>query len=202
LKIIKPSNKRVVYILFKLLGAGVLCFVGLYFYEVFPRFITLSIHLPSDDYPSQLWSFPTYSVIQPGQTRYFSWQEFAILSYKGLPEEKSRQLIINYFDQELLKQGWFRSKYDSNSYANCYDEKIFPEAFFLHPSQDFSQDGFAMYKRKKLLSFISSKVSDEICLAIWKHWDNVPGIFNIVIFTIKPSPFTWILDRNEFQFSR
>lgn len=176
-----------------------LCFVGLYLYELFPRFITLSVSLPRDDYPSQVWTFPTYSVIRPGQTRYFSWREFAVLSYEGVPEKEARQSILDQFDKQLLMQGWARSDYDPNSYANCYDKKIFPEAAFLRPSQDFSQDGFVMYKRKVSFPFVSSKVSDEICLAVWKHWDNVPSTFNVVISTIKPSLFTWIVFRNDLQ---
>ena len=199
MKTVLQSNRRALFVLLRLLGFMLLCLVGLYLYEIFPRFITLSVSLPRDDYPSQIWTFPTYSVIQPGQTRYFSWREFAILSYEGVPEKEARQSILEHFDQQLLMQGWTKSEYDPNSYANCYNEKIFPEAAFLLPSQDFSQDGFVMYKKKVGFSFISSKVSDEICLAVWKHWENVPSTFNVVISTIKPSPYTWIVFRNELQ---
>jgi hypothetical protein len=175
--------------------------ISLYFYEVVPRFITPSISLPPDDYASQSWTFPAYSVIRPGRVRYFSWKEFAVLSYENIPEQESKQLIFNHFDSQLQMQGWIRSKYDPKSYGNCYDEKIFPEAAFLRPVQDVSQDGYVTYKREKEFSVITSKEKDEVCLAVWRHWENVSGIFNVVIFTIKPSLFTWVLFRNEFLFS-
>jgi hypothetical protein len=89
-----------------------------------------------------------------------------------------------------------RTVYDSNSYTNCDDEKIFPEAFFLDPNEDLSRDGYLSYKRKDSFFGIKSKEGDEICLAVWRHWENVPGIYNIVIFTIKPSPLTWLLFGN------
>ncbi|NOH03690.1 MAG: hypothetical protein HND47_17870 [Chloroflexi bacterium] len=199
MKTVLQSNRRALFVSLRLLGFILFCVVVLYVYELFPRFITLSVSLPRDDYRSQVWTYPTYSVIRPGRTRYFSWREFAVLSYESVPEKESRQSILDHFDKQLLMQGWIRSEYDPNSYANCYDEKIFAEAAFLRPSQDFSQDGFVMYKRKAGFSLISSKVSDEICLAVWKHWDNVPSTFNVVISTIKPSPFTWIVFRDELQ---
>lgn len=203
MKVIKQNNKPIIHILFKLLGVGFLCFAGLFLYEVFPQFITLSIPQPSDDdYPLQSWAFPTYSIISPARTRYFVWREFTILSHEGLPEKEYRQSISKYYDQQLLKLGWTKSNYDPNSYTNCGTGEIFPEAFFLPPSQDFSQDGYAVYKRKIGFALITSKENDEVCLAVWRHWDNVPGIFNVVISTIKPSPLTWVLFRNEFQFSR
>jgi hypothetical protein len=201
LKIFWQNKNRVIRSLLKVFGVLLLCLVGLYLYEVLPRFIAPVISLPSDDYHSQNWLFPTYSVITQRRTRYFTWKEYATLSYESIPEQESKQLILNHFDTQLQMQGWVRSEYDPKSYGNCYDEKIFPEATFLRPSQDLSQDGYITYKREKIFSFITSKAKDEVCLAVWRHWENVPGIFNIVIFTIKPSPFTWALFRNEYLFS-
>ncbi len=200
MKIFRQGNKQVIYALLKVFGVLSLCFIGLYLYETVPRFIAPSVSLPPDDYLVQTWTFPTYSVTKPGRTRYFSRKEFAILSYESISEQEAKQLILNHFDTQLQAQGWVRSEYDPKSHGNCYDEKKFPEAAFLHPIQDFSQDGYITYKREKEFSLITSKVKDEICLAVWRHWENVPGIFNIVIFTIKPSPFTWVLFRNELLF--
>ena len=98
-------------------------------------------------------------------------------------------------------QGWVRSEYDPE-WGNCYDERIFLEANFLHPSQDLSQDGYTTYKREKVFSFITSKEKDEICLAVWRYSEIVSGTFNVTIFTIKPSPLTWVIFRNEFLFSQ
>ena len=196
MKIFWQNKNRVIRSLLKVFGVLLICLVGLCLYEVLPRFITPTIALPSDNYRSQNWLFPAYSVIAPERTRYFTWREYTILSYEGVPEQESKQLILNHFDKQLQMQGWIRSEYDPKSYGNCYDEKIFPEAAFLLPIQDFSQDGYVTYKREKVFSFITSKEKDEVCLAIWRHWENVPSSFNIVIFTIKPSPFTWVLFRN------
>jgi len=196
------NKNRVIRSLRRVIGVLLLCLIGLYLYEALPRFITPTVSLPSDDYQSQNWLYPTYSVITQRRTRYFTWKEYATLSYESISEQESKQLILNHFDTQLQMQGWVRSEYDPKSYGNCYDEKIFPEAAFLRPSQDIPQDGYVTYKRKKVFSFITSKAKDEVCLAIWRHWENVPGIFNIVIFTIKPSPFTWVLFRNEFLFSQ
>jgi hypothetical protein len=195
------SKNKATHFLLKAFGVLFLCLVGLYLYEVLPRFITPTIVLPSDDYSSQNWLFPAYSVITPGRTRYFTWREHTVLSYEGVSEQESKQLIFNHFDTQLQMQGWERSEYDPKSYGNCYDEKIFPEAAFLSPVEDSSQDGYITYRREKVFSFITSKEKDEICLAVWRHWENVSGIFNIVIFTVKPSPFTRVLFRNEFLFS-
>ena len=195
-------KNRLIRSLLKVFGVLLLCLIGLYLYEVLPRFIAPTISLPSDNYQSQNWLYPTYSVIAQRRARYFTWKEYATLSYENIPEQESKQLILNHFDTQLQMQGWIRSEYDPKSYGNCYYEKIFPEAAFLHPSQDISQDGYVTYKRKKVFSFITSKAKDEVCLAIWRHWENVPGIFNVVIFTVKPSPFTWVLFRNEFLFSQ
>ena len=197
MKIVTQSNHRIKVILFWCLVIALLCFAGLYIFNSLPRYITLSIPLPKDDYSSQAWVFPTYSVIRSRQTRYFAWREFAILTFESASEEESRQYIFEHFDKELFIQGWIRSDYDSNRYTNCYDGKFFPEAAFLPPSQDFSQDGFVVYKKKTNPPLIKSKVSDEICLAIWKHWDNVPDTFNVVISTIKPSFFTRVIFSKE-----
>lgn len=197
LKIVTQSNSQVKTILFWCLAIVLLCLVGLYLFESFPRYITLSIPLPKDDYPSQAWVFPTYSVIRPEQTRYFAWREYAILTFEGVSEEESRQSIFEHFDKQLFIQGWVRSEYDTNFQTNCYDEKFFPEAAFLPLSQDFSQDGFVTYKKKTNPQFMKSKVGDEICLAVWKHWANVPSTFRIVISTIKPSFFTQMIFSNE-----
>jgi hypothetical protein len=201
LKIFWQKKNQVIRSLLKVFGVLLLCLVGLYLYEVLPRFITPAVALPSDDYRSQSWLLPAYSVIAPGRTRYFTWREYTTLSYEGIPEQESKQLILNHFDKQLQMQGWIRSEYDPKSYGNCYDGKMFPEAAFLRPIQDFSQDGYVTYKREKVFSFITSKAKDEVCLAIWRHWENVQGVFNVVIFTVKPSPFTWVLFRNEFLFS-
>jgi len=202
LKMLRQNKNQVIRSLLKVFGLLLLCLVCLYLYEVLPRFITPTIALPSDDYRSQSWTFPAHSVITPGRTRYFTWRANTILSYEGIPEQASKQLILNHFDKQLQMQGWIKSEYDPKSYGNCFDENIFPEAAFLRPIQDISQDGYVTYKRQKVFSFITSKTKDEVCLAIWRHWENVQGVFNVVIFTIKPSPFTWLLFRNEFLFSQ
>ncbi len=200
MKFFEKNNNRAIRVFLKTLCVFLLCLTGLYLYEVFPRFIKPSISLPPSDYSVQIWTFPTYSVVRPGRTRFFTWREFAIHSNESIPEKESRQLILNHFDKQLQAQGWVRNEYDPNSYTNCYDEKIFPEAAFLHSGQDFSQDGFVTYKKEKVFSLVTSKENDELCLAVWRHWENVTGVFNIVLFTIKPSPFTWILFRNEYLF--
>jgi hypothetical protein len=187
---------RIMHVLHKVIGILLLSLAGMYLYEVLPRFITPAITLPSDDYHSQIWAFPTYSVITPGHSRYFTWREYTILSHEVTPEKTSRQLILNHFDKQLQMQGWTRNEYDPKSFGNCYDERIFPEAAFLHPAQDLSQDGYITYKRENGFSFITSKERDEICVAIWRHWENVQGVFNVIIQTVKPSPLTWFLFRN------
>ena len=200
-KLFDQKNKKLMKIylknlfqskLSKIFAILVLLSSSLYLLEIFPRFIVPSMSLPSDDYPSQIWIIPSYTVINLGQTRYFSWRTSAILSFENIPENKSRQLIYDDFDQQLSEQGWIKSNYDPESYTNCYDGRFFPQASFLDPRQDFLDDGYIVYKRKSNVSFLNSKASDEICLALWRHWENAEGIYDIELFTIKPSPLTWI----------
>jgi hypothetical protein len=200
MKKVNLKNTRLNFFL-KLLGIVIACFFILYLCEAFPRFITFSFPPPTDDYPVVVWMYPTYSVIRPGNTRFFTWNQFAILSYESIPEAEARQNIFDYFDQELMKEGWVQgqSEYDPEMYRNCYDGKIFSEALFLSQNADFSRDGYVVYRKRNQPSFVSSKENDEICLAVWRHWEHVPGVFNVKIFTIKPSPHTKFIFRTNFQ---
>ena len=196
-------NKRKWFTFVKLLGIGLLFLTSFYIYEVFPRFITFSIpQPPNDDYPLAPWIFPIRSVSSPGSVRYFIWREFTTVQHDGISEEEERRSIGLYYDKQLQELGWTKSSYDSKSYTNCDTGEFFPEAFFLPSRQDFLLDGYVVYKRKPFPSFLTSRENNEVCLAVWRHWEHVPGIFHVVISTIKPSPLTWCSARNEFRFSQ
>ena len=201
MKKVNLKNTRLNFFL-RLLGIVIACFFILYLCEAFPRFITFSFPPPTDDYPVVVWMYPTYSVIRPGNTRFFTWNQFAILSYESIPEAEARQKIFDYFDQELLKEGWVQGEYDPEIFTECYNGNIFPEALFLRQGSDFSQDGYVVYRKRNQRSFVSSKGNDEICLAVWRHWENVSGVFNVKMFTIKPSLRTKFIFRTKFQSSQ
>src|ERR1043165_7907335 len=95
------NRNRAVCLLLKVFGILLLCLAGLYLYEVWPRFITPTIALPSNDYLSQSWLFPAYSVIAPERTRYSTWREYTVLSYESISEQESKQLLLNHFDKQL-----------------------------------------------------------------------------------------------------
>ncbi|MCL4528255.1 MAG: hypothetical protein M1282_02445 [Chloroflexi bacterium] len=196
----QSKKQKIIRVVLTSLGIVFLCLAGLYLYEVFPHFIQPSISPPYDDYGSPIWLFPTYSVTSQGTFRYFTWKEITTLSYEKIPEEKSRQQIISYISKQLLKQGWARSDFDPKLYNDCEDDNIFPEALIPYTIQDYSPYDLLTYRRQNFASLLNGKETDEICLFIWRHWQHVSGIFNVVLFSIKPSPRTWLLSTPMFAY--
>jgi hypothetical protein len=170
-----------------LLGMCFLCIVGLFAYEVFPRFIVISFPPPHDDYDTFDWMFPTYS-IQATEivSRNFLWRGETILVYKNIPDGKSREMIVNYFDKQLSNDDWLKSEeYE----ASCSD--FMPETKFLNPMKDFSENGYIEYLKKDYRIIGRGYVNDSVCIAIW---NTSPGVFSVVILTTKPSPLTLFWD--------
>ena len=173
-------------ILWIILGACLLCAGGLFTYEVFPRYTVLSLPLPSDDYNVSQWNFPTYATWRNFSERYFVWRAETALVYEGIPDDRSRQSLLSYFDSEFLKSGWTRSE---DIYAPCSD--IMPEARFLKYMEDFSENGYVWYHRKGFKPLSYGWANESVCLAIW---NTSPGVFSVVILSAKPSPLTLFLD--------
>ena len=176
------SPRRIPWII---LGVCLLCVGGLVTYEVFPRYTVFSFPLPSDDYNVSQWNFPTYATSRNSSERYFVWRAESALVYEGIPDDRSRRSMLDYFDQQFSEHGWTRTE---DIYAPC--REIMPEAKFLKYMEDVSENGYVEYHRKdyKPLSYVSA--NESACLAIW---NTSPGVFSVVILTAKPSPLTLFL---------
>jgi hypothetical protein len=172
-------------ILWIILSICLLCVGGLFSYEVFPRYIVFSFPLPSDDYNVSQWNFPTYATSKNYVERYFVWRAESALVYEGVPDDRSRESILDHFDRQFSEQGWTRTE---DIYAPC--SNIMPETKFLKYMEDVSENGYVEYHRKdyKPLSYVSA--NESACLAIWS---KSPGVFSVVILTAKPSPLTLFL---------
>ena len=177
------SPRRILRVI---LGVFLLFVGGLFSYEVFPRYIVLSLSLPSDDYNVSQWNFPSYATWRNYSERYFVWRAEATLVYDNISDDSSRQSILNHFDTQFLESGWTRSE---DIYAPCSD--IMPEAKFLKYMEDVSENGYVWYHKKRFKPLSYSSANESVCLAIW---NTSPGVFNLVILTAKPSPLTLFLD--------
>src|SRR5688500_16392470 len=89
-----------------MLGFCLFSSVSAYIYEIFPRFIKFSFPPPPDDYTVHDWSFPTYSIWRNDPQRYFVFRMETTLIYDGVPDQTSRQLILDYFNDKLSEHGW------------------------------------------------------------------------------------------------
>jgi hypothetical protein len=156
-----------------------------YVFETFPRFIKFSFPPPQDDYSHREWSFPTYSIWRNYSQRYFVFRTETYLSYKDVPDEASREFILDYFNDRLSENGWVQSEY----YAPC--RNILPEASFLPQIDDASTSGYIIYHEKDFELLVGGSDSEFVCLAIW---NDTPSGFNVVMMTAKPSLLTLIMD--------
>jgi len=177
------SPRRILWIM---LGVCLLCVGSLFAYEVFPRYIVLPLPLPSDDYNVSQWFFPIHATWRNYSERYFVWRAEATLVYEGIPDNRSRQSIIDHFDDQFLNNGWTRF---DDIHASC--SNIMPEANFLPYMEDVSENGYVAYFRKDFEPLSDSWDNESVCLAIW---NTSPGVFSVVILTAKPSPLTLFLD--------
>ena len=177
------SPRRTLWII---LGVCLLCAVGPFTYEFFPRYIVFLLPLPSDDYGTSQWFFQSHATWRNYSDRYFVWRAEATLVYEGIPDDSSRQSIINYFDNEFLDYGWTRSEGIS---ASCSD--IMPETRFLKYMENVSENGYIWYHKKGYEQINYGESNESVCLAIW---NDSPGVFSVVILTAKPSPFTLFFD--------
>ena len=168
-----------------MLGICILSSASAYAYETFPRFIKFSFPPPQDDYSHREWSFPTYAIWRNYSQRYFVFRTETALIYEGVPDQTSRQIILDYFNDKLSENGWVQSEY----YAPC--RNILPEASFIHHIEDASTSGYIIYHRKDFELLVGGSDSEFVCLAIW---NDTPGIFSVVLMTAKPSPLTLIMD--------
>jgi len=168
------------------LGICLFCIGGLFTYEVLPRYIVFSFPLPSDDYNVSQWNFPTYSTRRNYEERYFVWRAESTLVYEGIPDDKSRRSILDYFDHQFLEHGWIRTE---DIYAPC--SHIMSEANFLKYMEDVSENGYVEYTRTGYEQCSYCWANESVCLAIW---NTSPGVFSIVVLSAKPSPLTIFLD--------
>jgi len=182
-------SSRTPGIVLGLIGICFLCTVSLYFAEVHPRYITLPIPLPKDQYELDDWLSTTYSV-QVSAERVFLLSRKTYVSNGDASHPSSWNSLVAYFDKKLDQLGWVRSEI----WAPC--DLYLPEGEFLQEGAN----GYVHYFRKGYENYVtlgSNYKGDTICLAVWpESWkdDGSPAGFLIDLLSARRSYFSRFMD--------
>jgi hypothetical protein len=186
--VLRQSNK--VFVFLAIIGLFIVCIIGFYIVEFIPRFVTLPINLPKDDYGKGNWSSTTYSVVNQGPGRVFTWRSYGYVGYANTDKFTQLGIIREYFYNNMVnKLGWVAG--ENNELCNMY----LPEASLLVERQDgvvlqFQEKGHPVYST-------GDYFGDLVCVSILgvDLSNSEPDqIFDITILTARQSPMKILFD--------
>ena len=184
-KNLKLRKPLIIKILAILVGGSIICCLGLFIIEIFPRFII--IDFPPPDFAKRAeygggWGTTIYSVqLEPMipqilNSRVFVWRRQVDGVFDQTHGITSWQSIVTYFDYQFEQKGWEQTK----AYTPC--NRYMPEAIFLPPGQN----GYVFYRPKGFKETMDFYGGNFICLAVWRGQNDTS--FNVVFVTISQSP--------------
>jgi hypothetical protein len=186
-------RKRMINVALALFGFIVLCIFALYAFEYFPRYVTLPIKLPQDDFSSGIWNTTSYTIDISNWDfgRVFTWRRGGTVVYLNAGNSDKMITIRDYFKSEVNKLGWVRG--DDTEICNNY----MPEAYLL--VEKGSGDILQFQQKGQPVYSTGDYYGDLVCVSILKidsSLNDQNQDFNITLLTARQSPlrifFNWI----------